>query len=114
MKVYWRWILWPAAIVLFGIITSVTGADDRRPNPPDRRPYPPVGIYIQMTEDFYRDLKPDGQGRTISTNMSEEYLHQIAIATRYTVETNLQVLQQQERIIHLLEALQNKTGGAKP
>jgi hypothetical protein len=120
MKHRGRWVLWAVAIVLLSIVTSNTIADDRRPQPPSgQRPYsryPPVGMYVEMTEDFYRALKEDSMGatRTLSTSMSEEYLHQIAIATRYTVETNLQLLRQQERIIELLEALQNKPAQAKP
>lgn len=110
-------MVWAGAVFILLIVSStMTTADDRRPNPPRHRPYPPMGIYVQMTEDFYRALKEDTQAatRTFTTNMSEDYLHQIATATRYTVETNLQLLQQQERIIQLLEALQDKPVGGKP
>jgi hypothetical protein len=74
-----------------------------------------AGIYIKLTEDFYRALKDQGDSstRTYSNHMSDEYLRRIAIASRYAVETNLQVLRQQERIIELLETIRGRSD-AKP
>jgi hypothetical protein len=108
-----------AAILLVVMVAGILAhaADQRPPYPSaQRHPYPPVGIYLDLTEEFNRAMQYDGTGgtRTLSTNMSEEYLHQIAIATRYTVETNLQILQQQERIIQLLETQQGKGAKTKP
>jgi hypothetical protein len=68
-------------------------------------------IELQLTEDFYRALRSEDT-KTYSTGASDEYLRQIAVSTRFMVETNLQLLQQQKRIIQLLEALQ--TQPAKP
>ena len=98
------------ALLLAGM--AVYAADERPPQAPGQRySHPPVGIYLDLTEEFNRAMQSDGAGggRTLSTNMSEDYLHQIAIATRYTVETNLQILKQQERIIQLLEKNAGKT-----
>ncbi len=92
--------------VVLAIAAAATLADAKRPEKPSH-PYPPAGIFIQLSEDFYRDMGAhDDNTRTLSTNMSETYLRQIAVATRYTVETNLKILQQQARIIELLEAQQ--------
>jgi hypothetical protein len=60
---------------------------------------------LQLTEDFYRTLRFEGT-KTYATGSSDEYLRQIAVSARFMVETNLQLLQQQKRIIQLLEALQ--------
>ena len=117
MKNLWHSLLWTGGMLFFFTLpAAIATADDQQAGVRRPHPYPPAGISIELTEDFYRALKENGPGgsRTLSTNMSEDYLHQIAIATRYTVETNLQILKQQERIIQLLEALQNKPGGAKP
>lgn len=62
---------------------------------------------LQLTEDFYRALRSEGT-KTYATGSSDEYLRQIAVSTRFMVETNLQLLQQQKRIIQLLEALQKQ------
>lgn len=105
------WKLLGTALLLT-LPLAVQAADERPPQAPGQRhAYPPVGIYLDLTEEFNRAMQSDGGGgnRTLSTNMSEDYLHQIAIATRYTVETNLQILKQQERIIQLLEKNAGKT-----
>jgi hypothetical protein len=110
------WKLLGTALLLT-LPLAVQAADERPPQAPGQRhAYPPVGIYLDLTEEFNRAMQygAGGNTRTLSTSMSEDYLHQIAIATRYTVETNLQILKQQERIIQLLEAQQAKGGSKGP
>ena len=109
-----RWMLTGTALLLLLLVAgiAVQAADERPPQAPGQRhSYPPVSLYLDLTEEFNRAMQSDGTGgtRTLSTHMSEDYLHQIAIATRYTVETNLQILRQQERIIQLLEKNAGKT-----
>ncbi|MBT8339074.1 MAG: hypothetical protein HKP58_05845 [Desulfatitalea sp.] len=98
----------PLAVIFFAL-SAANLADARHPYPPHHG-YPPVGIYLQITEDFHRALNEGNTGETkrLTTDTSEGYLHQIAIATRYTVETNLILLKQQERIIQLLERMDGK------
>jgi hypothetical protein len=64
----------------------------------------PEGVYIDLTKDFYEALKGEGLSgsRTYSNDLSEEYLKQIAVSTRFMVETNFEVLRQQERLMQLL------------
>ena len=66
----------------------------------------PENIYIELTKDFYEALKgQDHVGtKTYTNDPSIEYLRQIAISSKFMVETNLQILRQQARIIQLLEA----------
>jgi hypothetical protein len=66
---------------------------------------PKTKIELQLTEDFYRALRAEGT-KTYATDRSDDYLRQIAVSTRFMVETNLRLMQQQERIINLLEAQQ--------
>lgn len=68
----------------------------------------PEGIYIELTKEFYETLRNNGdEGRkTYSNDPSKDYLKQIAISTRFMVETNLQILRHQEKMIKLLENLQ--------
>ena len=70
----------------------------------------PEGVYIELTEDFYEALRNNGYGgsKTYSNDPSKDYLKQIAISTRFMVETNLQILRHQEKMIQLLEILQDK------
>jgi len=64
------------------------------------------GVYVEMTRDFYMALKEEGgvNTRTYSDDMFLAHLREISISTRFMVETNLQVLKNQERIIRLLES----------
>ena len=64
----------------------------------------PEGIYLELTRDFYEALRNDGfKGeRVYSNDPSADYLREISISSRFMVETNLQILKQQERIIQLL------------
>ena len=64
----------------------------------------PEGVYIELTRDFYEALKEDSYRgtKTYSNDPSTEYLKQISISARFMVETNLNILRQQERIIQLL------------
>jgi len=84
-------------------------AHAKRPDHP--RPYPLFGIFLEMNEDFYRALDEEttSGSTTLTTNKSDILLNKIAITGRYAVETNIQILQQQERIIQLLEAIRDNT-----
>ena len=61
-------------------------------------------IEVELTESFYKALRDEGN-RKYNTNKSEEYLRQIAVSARYAVESNLKIIKQQERIIELLESM---------
>ena len=75
----------------------------------------PKGLYIELNKEFYEALKEEGTGgkKVYSNNPSEEYLRQIAISSRFIVETNLQILKQQENMIQLLQTLLEKTVNSK-
>ena len=70
----------------------------------------PEGVYIELTKEFYEALQNNGYGgtKTYSNDPSKDHLKQIAISTRFMVETNLQILKQQEKMIRLLEDLNEK------
>jgi len=66
----------------------------------------PEGIYIELTRDFYEAIRDEDSRRTkVHTNdPSTEYLRKIAISAGFMVETNLEILKNQERIIRLLNS----------
>lgn len=64
-------------------------------------------IDLELSEDFYRALKAES-GKSYTTDKSTQYLRQIAISSRYMVESNLHIIKQQEQIIHLLEKIQHQ------
>ena len=69
----------------------------------------PKGVYIDLTRDFYEALRDEGHGgeKLYDNDPSTEYLREISISSRFMVETNLQILKQQERILQLLQSLLN-------
>ncbi|OGQ95570.1 MAG: hypothetical protein A2521_07770 [Deltaproteobacteria bacterium RIFOXYD12_FULL_57_12] len=71
---------------------------------------PPGGVHIELTEDFYKALQNDDKdnARHLGNTKSEEYLRQIAVSGRYLVETNMQILAQQKKMVELLEGMAKK------
>ena len=67
----------------------------------------PEGVYIELTRDFYESLKGEGQrpAKVYTDDPSIEYLKEISISSRFMVETNLQILKQQEQILKLLQSI---------
>jgi hypothetical protein len=64
-------------------------------------------ITIELTEDFYKALRNEGT-TTYTTERQNEYLRQIAVSTKFMVETNLRIIEQQARMIELLEKQNSK------
>ena len=64
-------------------------------------------IEVHLTESFYRALRQEGDAN-YTTKAADEYLRQIAVSTKFMVETNLRIIRQQARIIELLETSASK------
>ena len=95
-------------LALWLVILAVTVSGIR---PADARDLEKSGpqrteVEVQLTESFYRALRAE-DGRTYTTNKREELLRQIAVSSKFMVETNLKVIENQKRIIELLESMQN-------
>ena len=70
----------------------------------------PEGVYLKLTKDYYEHLRNSGHSgvKTYNNDPSEDYLKELAVSARFVVETNLQILRQQERIIQLLQDILDK------
>ena len=96
------------------IIMTLTSIILHLPSPgyahDDRADRVPEGVYLKLTKDYYEHLRKSGQSgvRTYNNDPAEGYLKEIAVSTRFVVETNLQILKQQERIIQLLQDILDK------
>ena len=66
----------------------------------------PEGVYLKLTREFYESL--NNNQNTYSNNKSTEYLREISISSRFIVESNLQIIRQQEEIIRLLKTIADK------
>lgn len=66
----------------------------------------PNGVYLRLNKEFYESL--NNNQITYSNNKDTEYLREISISSRFMVETNLQIIRQQEEIIDLLKTIADK------
>ena len=91
-------------VILMMNASAVTAGDDSV----SRRI--PEGVYIELTKEFYEALGGNGDrgSKIYSNDPSVQYLKEIAISTRFMVETNLQILKYQEKMIQLLDGLKRK------
>jgi hypothetical protein len=97
--------LLPGLLLAAALLLSIGSSAPAGDGPPRDGRSP--AVFLDISEAFYRALEARDRGDRVhgteTTAMADEYLRQIAVSTRYMVETNLQLLRQQERIIQLLE-----------
>lgn len=96
-------------LMILLIISPQAQTDSKENNRKNRLP---ENVYIDLTREFYEQMKNEDHGgqKLYSNDPSLEYLREISVSSRFIVETNLQILKQQERIISLLETMvENKS-----
>ncbi len=99
---------WWVVVVALLMSCSIGGASAAGPGQPQRRNIP-EGVYIDLNKEFYEALQGGTTTtRTYGSDPQQDYLRRIAVSTEYMVRTNLTVIQQQERIINLLESLEKQ------
>ncbi len=96
--------------IIIGVIlvaTFISGSTLTRVQGADTKVDIPGGVHMELTKEFYESLidKNRNGDRLYSTDPSIEHLREIAISTRFMVETNLQILKQQEMILQMLQSL---------
>lgn len=66
-----------------------------------------IEMHLDLTRQFNAAMREadNGHTRSLGTNYSEIYLRQIAVSTRFMVETNLRILKEQAEIRAVLEDL---------
>jgi hypothetical protein len=110
MKLYMKASLTLSTLLLLGILlfsqTAGFAEDQKQAGTPSPRPH------MDLTESFYRALQTDSSSgdRIYGTGSADDYLRQIAISTKFMVETNLQIIKQQEKMIELLGTMNAKHG----
>jgi hypothetical protein len=67
----------------------------------------PDGVYLRLNREFYESLRDDSV-TIYSNNKDTGYLREISISSRFMVETNLQIIRQQEEIISLLRIIADR------
>lgn len=65
-----------------------------------------VKAYVPLTKEFFEAMEKMSRANdTTYGDRQEPLLQQIAVASQFMVKTNLTIIKQNERIIHLLEEL---------
>ena len=92
------------------LITGVIRPPAARAEDPGSSVRLPEGVYLELSRDFYEALRHNaGRSATVYTNdPADRYLREIAVSTRFMVQTNLEILKQQEAMIQLLRSLLEK------
>lgn len=86
-----------SGITVYCIAADESGSEKDLPN----------GVYLRLNKEFYESLSGDNV-TTYSNNKDSGYLREISISSRFMVETNLQIIRQQEEIISLLRTIADK------
>lgn len=69
--------------------------------------------YIILSGEFFTAMQKLATSGVTYGDRQEPLLEQISLSNQYIVKTNLTVIQQNERIIHLLEELNRKRSGVE-
>uniref|UniRef100_A0A7C3V3G8 Uncharacterized protein n=1 Tax=Desulfobacca acetoxidans TaxID=60893 RepID=A0A7C3V3G8_9BACT len=80
-------------------------------NPPPRGESWPQGRpspVVVLSGEFFQAMEKLGNSNAVTGDRQELLLEQIATAQRFVVKTNLSLLEQNEKIIHLLEDIRNQ------
>ncbi len=64
--------------------------------------------FLVLNNEFFEAMAKLSQSGVTYGDRQEPLLEKIALASQYVVKTNLTLIQQNERIIHLLEELNRK------
>lgn len=69
--------------------------------------------YVVLSGEFFQAMEKLANSEVVTGDLQQKFLEQIATAQRFMVKTNLTLIQQNEKIIHLLEELnrQRQSGG---
>lgn len=62
-------------------------------------------VHVVLSREFFEAMAKLGQTGTTYGDRQEVWLEKIALSCQYAVKTNLTLIQQQERVIRLLEEL---------
>lgn len=102
----WRgyWLLLAASWFIFQAVPAWGN-----PSPPagSRTQRGPSPVVI-LSGEFFQAMEKLGNSNAVSGDRQEFLLEQIATAQRYVVKTNLSLLEQNEKIIRLLEEIRNQ------
>lgn len=98
-------LMWICAVYLvLALLPASASAEESSVSVPSTTA---LELHLDLTRQYYEALRhtETTRGRSLSTDtdLSERYLEQIAISTRFMVETSLRLLKEQAEIKALLQ-----------
>ncbi len=101
----WQWL-----VLGMGWLTFLTVPPSWGNPPGPARVRPPGGAspVVVLSGEFFQAMDKFASSGTVYGDRQELFLEQIATAQRFVVKTNLALLEQNERIIRLLEDLRRQ------
>lgn len=105
----WRSRIWLLSFVLcLGLpAVSVLGGEDP-PGKTGRAGIHGRSAHVLLSGEFFEAMEKLARSGIVTGDRQEQLLEQIAVAQRFTVRTNLALMEQNEKIIRLLEEIRNQ------
>jgi hypothetical protein len=104
---FWGWLL--SGMVSFALLAVPSARGDSYTSGVTKRTSP----VVILSGEFFRAMEKYANPGTRDADGQEYWLEQIATAQRFAVKTNLTLLEQNEKIIRLLEDLKRQGQGGR-
>ena len=103
----WRWGWLILALVCFSL-QSVPPSRGNPPPPPGQMNWGGQSPVVVLNGEFWQAMEKLSNSGVVSGDRQELFLEQIATAQKFVVKTNLTLIEQNEKIIRLLEDLKRQ------
>jgi hypothetical protein len=104
---FWSWGLLFLALVLI-LVTPLQPSWGNPPPSPGQRNWGGQSPVVVLNGEFWQAMEKLSNSGVVSGDRQELFLEQIATAQKFVVKTNLTLIEQNEKIIRLLEDLKRQ------
>jgi len=107
------WLCLLLVVLLSGTLAVPSGQSQEHSGGPGRKGVSGKSAYVILSGEFFEALEKLSRSEVVTGDRQEQLLQQIAVAQRFTVRTNLALMEQNEKIIRLLEEIRNQGARAR-
>lgn len=101
--------VWLFSLIICLGLAAVTALGGEEPaGKPGRAGISGRGAHVILSGEFFEAMEKLARSGIVTGDRQEQLLEQIAVAQRFTVRTNLALMEQNEKIIRLLEEIKNQ------
>ena len=101
----WGWLL---VLMVWFTLEAISPSWGNPPPPNGQRSWGGQSPVVLLSGEFFRAMEKLSNSGEVSGDSQELFLKQIATAQRFVVKTNLTLIEQNEKIIRLLEDLKRQ------